>query len=66
MGMNVGTRVETVNDLIHGHKKGDQGVCTGLFACDSEPYITVKMDSGKDIGATLEANWKKVDNGNME
>lgn len=61
MGINIGDRVETVNDLIHGHNKGDQGVCTELFACDSEPYMSVKMDSGKEIGPTLDANWKKVE-----
>lgn len=60
MDVNIGDRVEAVNDNVPHCKKGDQGVCSGLFACDSEPYMSVKLDSGKEIGPTLDANWKKV------
>lgn len=61
MGIKIDERVEALNDAMPGCKKGDQGVCTGLYACDSEPYITVKLDNGNEPGMRLEANWKKVE-----
>lgn len=61
MGIEIGDRVEALNDEMFNCKKGEQGICTGVYASDSELYITVKLDSGLEPGMRLECNWKKVE-----
>lgn len=50
--INVGQRVEAIVDR-QAYKKGDKGTCCQVGMIDSELYIGVQFDNGREVGPVL-------------